>query len=224
MRLHLVAGIIFALTAAVANATLVDLQLVDARRFTTGGARKYLISSPTATTWQYNTASQVLTQTGGTFELTLPLSLSPLSTAWTQYFTGFTSASYYGGVSADTFICTEGNEGVQENVNWCGGYSLGANFIDESTATWGPGLAYSRTIGGDDVATYQQWNIYAYSSFHIFSWDGTTMLVGDTGCLSACSNGRQYTLQTTTPIPATAWLLGTGLAGLVGRRLRRSAT
>ena len=55
--------------------------------------------------------------------------------------------------SATAYICAEGTFLAGVGASGCGGHNLGANFINESNTTWGPGLAVSQTIGGDDVLT-----------------------------------------------------------------------
>lgn len=208
------------LATVTAQAALVTMNFTNARWFNQNGVvRNFDLSGSTAT-WQYDTTSQSLSQTGGVFNLTMKLGLT--SVVWTHSFTDLTLLNFYGG-SASSFSCAEGNYGVFENTNFCGGYKLGENFTDESTATWGPGLAYSRTIGGDDVATYGQWSInpYIYAGYHTVSWDGSTLVFGNARCLSDCSampaglnNGNLFTLQVV-PVPSAVWLFGSAL-GVLG--------
>jgi hypothetical protein len=227
VRVFLVLALGFLATTG--HAALVTMDFVEARWFAASGLGRKFDTSTSTATWQYDTASQSLAQTGGTFNLTMKL--APASAVWTHSFTDLTLLDVYGG-SASSFICTEGNYGVSENTNFCGGYKLGDNFIDESTATWGPGLAYSRTIGGDDDPTYAQWSVasYLYAGYHSVSWDGTTLVFGNARCLSDCStmpsglnNGNLFTLQVSpVPAPGGIWLLGTAL-GMVAWKRRRSA-
>ena len=213
------------LATVTAQAALVTMNFTNARWFNQNGVvRNFDLSGSTAT-WQYDTTSQSLSQTGGVFNLTMKLGLT--SVVWTHSFTDLTLLNFYGG-SASSFSCAEGNYGVFENTNFCGGYKLGENFTDESTATWGPGLAYSRTIGGDDVATYGQWSInpYIYAGYHTVSWDGSTLVFGNARCLSDCSampaglnNGNLFTLQVVRG-PSAVRLFGSAL-GVLGRLRHR---
>ena len=106
----------------------------------------------------------------------------------------------------------------------CGGHNLGANFANESTTTWGPGTAVSRTIGGDDVATGDQRAISAYD-FDSFTFNGTTLVIGNGIPLGSTGptfgGGEQMVFQTAVPVPAAAWLFGSAL-GLLGWARRRS--
>ena len=69
------------------------------------------------------------------------------------------STSTAGGTA---YSCHEGTFLAGVGASGCGGHNLGANYFNESTSTWGPGLAFSQTIGGDDVATSTQRSIAAY--------------------------------------------------------------
>ena len=52
--------------------------------------------------------------------------------------------------SATAFDCVEGTFGPTVGINVCGNYFFGPNSTFESTSSWGPGTATSRTLGGDD--------------------------------------------------------------------------
>lgn len=210
--------LILCLASVAAQAALVTMNFSNAQWFNQNGrVRNFDLSSSTAT-WEYDTTSQSLHQSGGIFNLTMKL--APTTVVWTHSFTDLIIASVYGGGSASSFTCTEGNYGVYENTNFCGGYKLGENLLDESTATWGPGLAYSRTIGGDDVATYGQWDVnpYIYGGYRAVSWDGSTLVFGNARCLSDCSgmpaglnNGNLFTLHVVS-VPPPIWLFGSALS------------
>jgi hypothetical protein len=52
--------------------------------------------------------------------------------------------------TANAFDCVEGTFGASVGINVCGNFFYGPNSTFESTATWGPGTAAVRTLGGDD--------------------------------------------------------------------------
>lgn len=90
---------------------------------------------------------------------------------------------------------------------------------------WGPGLATSQTIGGDDVLTAgAPRDITAYD-FGLESWDGTTLIIGNgvaVGSQSPGIGGGEAMVFTVVPVPAAVWLFGSAL-GLLGWARRRVA-
>ena len=45
--------------------------------------------------------------------------------------------------TAASYSCIEGNFGPESvGAALCGNYTFGANYLDESTATWGPGTSF----------------------------------------------------------------------------------
>jgi hypothetical protein len=62
-----------------------------------------------------------------------------------------TSTTSAGGSTA--YNCVEGTFLSTVGASGCGGHNLGSNFTNDTTTTWGPGLATSQTLGGDDVLT-----------------------------------------------------------------------
>jgi hypothetical protein len=218
-----VGGMSQAADAAVYNATLTQV-LTYSNNGTAGTAGN--ISSSTAT-WTYDDVTGLLTQTGGLFNNRV--TTSPTTTLYRTSITGLVIGNG-GAASASTYACTEGNFGTGVGASICGNYTLGANFVNESTTTWGPGTAATRTIGGDDAASGPQQSIAALDGMNTVSFNGTTLVMANKTCTGPCAtlpagafnNGQQWTLSTTVvPIPATAWLLGTGLLGVAGRKFLR---
>jgi len=72
-----------------------------------------------------------------------------------------------GTATAASYTCVEGTFLWVVGANGCGGYTLGANTVDDSTTVWS-GLGVSQTIGGDDVLTAGPRTISAYD-FGFFS-------------------------------------------------------
>ena len=84
----------------------------------------------------------------------------------------------------------------------CGNYTFGANFANDSTTTWGPGTAVSRTIGGDDAAAGAQQSIASLNGMATISWVGTTLVLTNATCTGICTtsaggfnNGQQLDVQ-----------------------------
>ncbi len=138
-----------------------------------------------------------------------------------------TSTSTAGGTA---YSCTSGDFLLGVGFNVCGGYSFGGNYVDDSTASWGPGLATSLTLGGDDVFTGGPQTVSAFD-LGLMLWDGTTLVIGNGAGLGAPLGGEQICFSTDgssagcgilVPVPAAAWLFGSAL-GLLGWARRRVA-
>lgn len=81
--------------------------------------------------------------------------------------------------TAASYSCVEGTFLAGVGASGCGGYNLGTNFIDESTTVWGPGLAISQTLGGDDVLTGTPRSVVSAYDFGNVQITGTGLHVGD---------------------------------------------
>jgi hypothetical protein len=188
----------------------------------TGGSPSN-ISSSTAT-FSYDDVTNLLSQTGGT--VNQRVTTAPTSTLYRVFITGLVMGNG-GAASASTYSCTEGNFGGNVGASICGNYVFGANFFSESTTTWGPGTAVSRTIGGDDGAAGAQQSIASLNSMATVSWVGTSLVLRNATCNStncngttSFNNGQQWTLATV-PVPAAVWLFGSAL-GILGVARRRA--
>jgi hypothetical protein len=219
------------------DAATIDVQLTGITRYYPPGANPptATLSSSTAT-WQFDDTTGVLTQTGGVFDA--PFTGFAATTLFRHSITGLVIG---GGdaASASTFICTEGNFGSSfVAASMCGSYNFGSNVIDESSISYGPGVAYGRTIGGDDVvidgigATGQQ-NIADYDGFEMVSWDGVVLTLSnascntqfygsESGCLAFPGNANSGYTWTLAPVPspAAAWLV-TPVFGLLAPWVKR---
>ena len=67
-----------------------------------------------------------------------------------------------GSSNSAAYSCVEGSFGGAVLASLCGNYNYGANATNESTTSWGPGLAFSQTVGGDDVSVGTQQNLASY--------------------------------------------------------------
>ncbi|MDP6673471.1 MAG: Ig-like domain-containing protein [Gammaproteobacteria bacterium] len=82
--------------------------------------------------------------------------------------------------TATSYVCNEGTFLASVGASGCGGHNLGANFMSDSTTTWGPGLATSQTIGGDDVLTGTGARDISAYDFNSATFEGTALHpVGD---------------------------------------------
>ncbi len=206
--------------AATYAATLTSV-LTYSNNGTAGSAGN--ISSSTAT-WTYDDVTNLVSQSGGTFQVRL--TTAPTSTLYRQFITGLVIGNG-GAASAATFSCTEGNFGTGVGASICGNYVFGANFLNESTTTWGPGTAATRTIGGDDAAAGAQQTISSLNGLNT-SLVGTSLVLTNRTCTGICTttaggynNGQAWNFSVV-PVPAAVWLFGSAL-GLLGAARRRSA-
>jgi hypothetical protein len=165
----------------------------------------------------------VLTQTGGTFNVRF--TTSPTNTIYRHLITGAVVGNG-AAAAASTFVCQEGNFGGNVGAHICGNYGLGGNFLNDSSTSWGPGTAFARTMGGDDIPYGAQSNISQYNGMANVSWMGTVLTIGNGTTCGTCSSpnsGSAWTLNIATiPVPAAVWLFGSAL-GLLGVARRRKA-
>ncbi len=226
MKKHatLATAVVASLGAGGAEAAVWNAQLISAGNYTNSFDQINFNLTSTTATFTYDDATQLLTQTGGT--VNARVTTAPTSTIFRHLITGLVIGNG-GSATASSFVCAEGNFGAGVGAHICGNYTFGANFFNESTASWGPGTAAARTIGGDDLAVGAQQTLATYNGMATVSWVGTTLVLSNATCTGPCttmpagtfSNGYRWALQTV-PVPAAAWLLGgaLGALGLVRRR------
>lgn len=203
------------LTATTADAATYAMNLVGITLYTPQGAGPATLDESTAS-WSYDDVSGQLTQVGGT--LVANYQLIPGSITLFRH--NITSLVVGAGApaTAASYSCIEGNFGP-ENVGaaLCGNYTFGANYLDESTATWGPGTAFSRVLGGDDSASGTPQNLTYFDGMTTASWNGTNLQLSN----ATATTGYTMTLVSAVPVPAAAWLFGSAL-GLLAWTKRRA--
>lgn len=129
--------------------------------------------------------------------------------------------------TATAYACVEGTFLSTVGASGCGGHNFGTNFMSDSTTIWGPGLAVSRTLGGDDVPTGGPPRDITSYDFGLVSWDGSTLIIGNgiplgsTGSVFGGGEEMEFVVSAV-PVPAAAWLFGSAL-GLLGWARRRVA-
>ena len=205
-----------ALGGVAAQAAVVEVVLIGGVAGSMGAPSALILSNSTAT-WSYDTVTGVVTGSGN---LKQQSQVSPAVPG--QVFTrDVVDLSWGNGTAGDgtSFVCTDGSFSNAVGASFCGNYNFGANFFNESTNSYGPGLAFSQTIAGDDVSIGAQQSINSYDGA-TSTWDGTTLVVSniDTGI----TTGQSFTYQII-PVPAAAWLFGSAL-GLLGWARRRTAS
>jgi hypothetical protein len=193
------AGIAGMTVADEASATTYTATLTSILTYSNNGTAALNFSSSTGLSWSYDDATNLMTQTGGTLDARA--TTAPTSTLFRHQITGLVIGNGGAG-SATTFTCVEGNFGGGVGSSICGNYNLGANYVNETTTTWGPGTAVTRTLGGDDFSIGAVQSVSGqYSGFSLVSWVGTTLILENKQCVGACltnppgsgSSGYTYT-------------------------------
>jgi hypothetical protein len=228
-RISALGGAIAAtLGASVADAATFELALKIDTSYSGNGSANANLNSSTAT-WSYSDATNLLSQTGGTFNVRF--TIVPTTTLFRHSILGLVIGNS-AVASATDYTCTEGNFGATVGASLCGNYNFGANYFNESTVTWGPGTAFARTTGGDDKALGPQQSILAYDGFSTLSWTGTQLVLSNAVCNPAApgnsngcatngnfNSGYTWTLELV-PAPPAVWLLGPAVLA-AGRFARR---
>jgi hypothetical protein len=207
----------FGAGAAATTANAVDLVATLTGVTSHGANSSSLKIAGTTATWSYNTSSGIVTGSG------LYQSrgqISPVSIVFDHDITNLVIGGG-GAANATTYICTEGNFGTGVGASICGNYNFGANYVNESSTSWGPGTAAARTLAGDDVSSGPQ---QALSAF-----DGMTSTLAGNGTDLAVSNEVTGVSGTTfdftvaaIPIPAVAYLFPAGLIAGLGWMRRKA--
>ena len=142
--------------------------------------------------------------------------------------------------TATSYNCIEGNFLGNVGANGCLNTETGGDFVNDSSALYNVGgnaTCVQRTVGGDDVSTGNPRGVVtraagggcdatdgAYDLWTIVS-DNTGIggqLILSNGIDISLAGTHYMTFQAAAvPAPAAVWLLGTGVAALAGRRLRR---
>jgi hypothetical protein len=146
-----------------------------------------------------------MSQTGGT--MILRARNSPTSTLYRVSVTGLVVGNGDAAI-ATGYQCTEENYGQTIGASLCGNYSFALNQINESTTTWGPGTAASRTLGGDDVAMGPQQTLARFDGLDRVSWVDGRLMLGNATCTGPCTttvggfnDGYQLTWNALNSIP-----------------------
>jgi len=173
----------------VADATLYQATLTQVLTYSNNGTAGTAgnITSSTAT-FTYDDVSGLIQQTGGTFNVRF--TTAPTSTLYRSIIQGLVMGNS-SPATATSYTCQEGNFGGGVGASICGNYNFGANFVNESTLTYGPGTAATRTLGGDDGSIGTQQSIASLNSMATLSFDpppgaGTVVLTNKT-CTGPCA-------------------------------------
>ena len=225
---------------SVADAAPVTATLVAVTSYSPNGSAPWNGSLDTST-WTFDATSTsqaaAAVQTGGTYSRLTKAGATPLMR---HTMTGVTLGS--SAPTGATWACLEGNFGTAVGASICGNYNFGTNLTNQSVYTPST-IGSSVAIGGDDGQIGPSQSL-------VNSYTGMTVTIinGAVGslkqfCLSnsnAANPADRCTAAGTTatagydflytqagnvvPAPPAVWLLGTGLAGLIGRRLRKQKT
>ena len=144
--------------------------------------------------------------------------------------------------TATSYNCVEGNFLAGVGANGCLNTSLGTDFVNQSSALYNVGgmaNCVQRTLGGDDVSTGNPRGLSLAAAagdcnavdgaFDLWTVvqnpppsGGTLILSNGIDIALAGTNYLTFTVEAAAvPAPAAVWLLGTGVAALAGRPLRR---
>ncbi len=165
-------------TASVAQGAPFSVILNQVISYSGNGSSAGNISSSTAT-FDYDDVTGLLTQTGDTFNVRF--TITPTTTLFRHSIEGLVIGNG-AAATATSYSCTEGNFGGNVGASLCGNYNFGANFLNESTVTWGPGTAFDRTVAGDDMLLGPQQSLGAYDAFTEVDWVGTTLTLRNATC------------------------------------------
>ncbi len=211
---------VVALIGAVGVAQAAPATLISVTSYSKSGTSVWNIAGSTAT-WDLNTGTGVLTQTGGTYKATAKVGVTTLMT---QTMTGGVLSS--GTASATSWACTEGVFGGIVGAHICGNYSFGANGTNDSVYT-PTATGATVAIGGDDAAIPggPQTLANSYSGMALtFGSGGLKLSNGVVGV-----GGYDFCFGTPEgggcgvgiiPVPASVWLFGSAL-GLMGAIRRK---
>ena len=133
-------------TVTVTDPTPRAATLISVTSQSTNGASNWSLSANTAT-WTFDPVTGVALQTGGTYQATAKVGVTPLMTHT------MTGASIGGtaNASATTWACIEGTFGGVVGASICGNYNFGANATNDST--YSPTTTGATVVlGGDDGA------------------------------------------------------------------------
>jgi hypothetical protein len=184
-----------------ADAAVHNVKLVSISNYSNNGSAAANVASTTAT-FQYDDVTNLLTQTGGVLEDRT--NIAPTITLFRHTITGLVIGNG-GAASASAYTCTTGNFGDITGAHLCGNYNFGANFADESTVSYGPGTAFARTIGGDDMISEGgvglQQSIAQLNGFTTTSFVGSVLMMKNSTTCGTCSSpnvGYDWVLSTNT--------------------------
>ena len=198
------------------DAAIVPVELVSQTSASSGGSSVSNISNSTAI-WSYDTLTGIVTATG---LFSAGAQIAPVLPG--QLFThNIVNLAVGGGgaASATSYSCVEGSFGTSVFASLCGNYNYGADYTNESSSSWGPGTAFSKTMGGDDGSLGIQQNLSTYDGM-TSSFNGTALTVSNVTFFPFIS-GNTMTFQVV-PVPAAVWLFGSAL-GLLGWMRRKTA-
>lgn len=200
--------------------------------------------TPSTAVWSWDTVTGVLSMSGS-FNTASTLSSSGAAGASVvigDKVTNLSINTVANTTTASTYNCAEGNFLGNVGANGCLNLSTGDDFANNSSALYNVGgnaACVQRTLGGDDVSTGNPRGLASAAAAGAcdavdgaFDFWTVVQNVTDSGGTLILSNGVDIALPGTNyltftveaaavPAPAAVWLLGTGVAALAGRRLRR---
>ena len=198
--------------------------------------------TPSTAVWDWNSATGVLSMTGS-FNTASTLGSSGAAAASVvigDRVTNMIIDTTTNTTTAAAYNCAEGNFLGNVGANGCLNISLGDDFANNSSALYNVGgnaNCVQRTLGGDDVSTGNPRGLASAGAaggcdavdgaFDLWTVvqnapnSGGTLIISN-GVDTALAGTNYLTFSVAAvPAPPAVWLLGSGLAALAARRLRR---
>jgi hypothetical protein len=141
--------------------------------------------------------------------------------------------------TASSYACAEGNFLAGVGAHGCANVGLGDDFLYNSSVAYNVGgnaNCIQRSLGGDDLSTGNPRGLAsaaaaggcnavdgAFNLWTVVQDSGGTLIISN-GIDTSLAGTNYLTFASVVPAPASVWLLGTAMGGLLGWKRRRAKT